>query len=177
MSSATATYHPRVKRLALLLIAGGILVVLGLWLGTPGGQETGGVTLGILPRLLGMALVLVGTVAVLTMIPPLLQGLLRRSATLELMDDGILLAVGLDQMRKVSWSDISSVKSVSLKSPFAMGWLNIVFVQPRQRLGRELSLPDLYLDQEVDAVAETMNERLERWRYPFSRPQGQEGSS
>ena len=133
--------------------------------------------LGRLVGILGVLLLVVAIPATLTLLPPLLQGLLRRSATLELVEDGVVLALGVvDKKRKVSWSDVSSVSCVRLKPPLALGWVTIVFTRPRQPLGRELSLPDLYLDRGVEEVAGVMQERLERWRHPFGRPTGPTGT-
>jgi len=164
-----AAYHPRVGRLALLNAAGMTLLMLGLGLGNLAMEQVSAPWV-FLARLLGILLLVVAIPAIMTLSPPLLQGLLRRSATLELVEDGVVLAPGFDRKRKVSWSDVSSVASVRLKPPLAVGWVTIVFTRPRQPLGRELSLPDLYLDRGVEEVAGVMQERLERWRYPFGRP-------
>lgn len=169
MVTPTVAYHPRVGRLALLNAVGLTLMMLGLALGHLGLEQLSGMWV-FLARLLGMLLLVVAIPATMTLVPPLLQGLLRRVATLELVEDGLVLALGFDRKRKVSWSDVSSVSSVRLKPPLALGWVTIVFTRHRQPLGRELSLPDLYLDRGVEDVAGVMQERLERWRYPFGRP-------
>lgn len=128
-----------------------------------------GTTVKVFLYIFSMALVLIGTVSMVTIIPPIIQVLLRGSATIELSKDGILLAIGLDSRRQISWREISSISSVQLNSPLSVGWINIVFTERRHHLGEELSIPDLYLDQDVMAVAKEMNDHLERWRYPFGK--------
>ena len=135
-------------------------------------EEVGpfGITVKVFLHIFSMALVLLGTVSIVTIIPPIIQVLLRGSATIELSKDGILLAIGLDRSHQISWREISSIRSVQLNSPVSVGWINIVFTERRHHLGEELSIPDLYLDQDVMTVARGMNDHLEHWRYPFGRP-------
>ena len=163
-------YRPKLKRLIWILIAAAGLVFFGIFLRTPEEVWLFGTTVKVFLHIFSMALVLIGTVSMVTIIPPIIQVLLRRSATIELSKDGILLAIGLDSRRHISWREISSISSVQLNSPMSVGWINIVFTERRHHLGEELSIPDLYLDQAVMAVATEMNDHLERWRYPFGRP-------
>ena len=165
-------YHPRVGRLAVLNAVGIALEVAGLWLANQGAASA------VAPlRPVGLVLLVVAIPMMLSLLPPLLQGVVRRTATLEVLEDGMVLALGFDRKRKVSWSEVTSVASVRLKRPLAVGWVTIGFIRPRQALGQEVSLPDLYLDRGVEEVAGAMQERLERWRYPFGRPQGSPGAS
>ncbi len=167
MASPPIAYHPRVGRLVVLNAVGIALEVAGLWL------TNQGATSPVAPlRPLGLVLLVVAIPMMLSLLPPLLQGVVRRSATVEVREDGMVLALGFDQKRKVSWSDVSSVACVRLKRPLAVGWVTIGFTRPRQAWGREVSLPDLYLDRGVEEVAGAMQERLERWRNPFGRPGG-----
>ena len=170
MYPTTATYQPRLKRLIWILVAGMILVFLVISLSTPEEVGSFGITVNGFFHIFSMALVLIGTVSIVTIIPPIIQVLLRGSATIELSNEGILLAIGLDRRHQISWREISSIRSVQLSSPVSVGWINIVFTEHRRHLGEELSIPDLYLDQDVMTVAKGMNDHLERWRYPFGRP-------
>ena len=174
-------FYPKLGRVVLLNAVAVVMVAVGLYLfhlDSPTAAALPGAGLAVVfLRLLGFITLMLATLAVLLVAPPFLQGVVRRSATLELLDDGFVLAVGLDQRRKVSWSDTSWVQSVRLKPPLQVGWVTIAFAQPRRGLGRELSVPDLYLDRRVEEVVEAMNSKLERWRHPWGSPEGQESSS
>ena len=123
----------------------------------------------MLLRFFGLVTLVVMTIAGLLVAPPLLQWILRRHPTIELLEDGFILSVGLDQRRRISWSDTSWIQSVRLRPPLQVGWVAIGFVKPQRGLGSELSVPDLYLDCRVEDVVEAMNTKLEQWRYPFGK--------
>ena len=170
MYPTTSTYQPKLKRLIWILIAATGLVCSGIFLSAPEEAGSFDIIVKVPLHVFSMALVLIGTVSIVTIIPPIVQVLLRGSATMEVSKDGILLAIGLDRRHEISWREISSIRSVQLKPPFSVGWINIVFTERRHHLGQELSIPDLYLDQDVTRIARGMNDHLDRWRYPFGRP-------
>lgn len=147
--------YPRLAR-PLTLLLGALAVMLATWWL---GRHAGGVAdaLGA-PGLAGLvkllALVALGLAALTAAIFsfPLLQRYLRRRPTLEVREEGLVVALGLGNPQGIAWESITGVRAHHMAGPLKLTWLIVAFQGPNRLGGRDVFIPRFFLDRGVEQV-------------------------
>lgn len=141
-----AKFYPRAL-LALGLLAGAWgFSGLAWWVGRQAGD------VGVV-RLVAVVLQGLGLVAGMIFVLPLLQRYLRRRPTLEVREEGLVVTLGVGGSQQLSWEAIEGVRAARLTGPLGLGSVRVLLRERHRSLGREVFVPQLFLDKGVDEVA------------------------
>ncbi len=141
-----AKFYPRTL-LALGLLAGAwSLWGLAWWVGRQAGDV----------RVVQLAAVLVQGLAIISAIIfvlPVLQRYLRRRPTLEVREEGLVVTLGVGNSHQIPWESIAEVRAAKLAGPLGFAWITVLLQERHRTLGRDVFVPQLFLDKGVDEVA------------------------
>lgn len=95
----------------------------------------------------------IGGISAIVFVMPLLHRYVRRRPTLELNDDGLIFVLGFGKAQHIAWDTVADVKAKRLNGPLGLGGV-VINLEPEHRsLGKELFIPHVFLDKDVDYVA------------------------
>jgi hypothetical protein len=106
----------------------------------------------------------IGGISAVVFVMPLLHRYLRRRPTLELNDDGLIFVLGLGKAQHIAWGTIAGVKAKKLNGPLGLGGVVINLEQEHRSFGKELFIPHLFLDKDVDYVASAIDAQVPKGR-------------
>jgi hypothetical protein len=165
-------FYPRVRPLMVLLAVSVGFAVGSFWLWQDAvaiGEILGAPSLGRVLGLVASVGLGVGGIGILLFGLPFLQRYLRRRPSLELREDRLVLTMGLGKVHEFPWEDIAEVRATRLAGRLGLGWVTVHLAAGQRSLGRDISVPHLFLDRDVEEVAEAMQ--------PFIAPSRRRGQA
>ena len=119
--------------------------------------------LPLLGRILGIgSSILLGLAVIALLVTglPLLQKYIRRKPSLHLDRDSLKLTLGLGKTHEFLWEEVVRAESHTLKGRLGLGWVTLQLRSSPRSIGRELSIPHIYLDTDTELVAQAIQSRL-----------------
>ena len=119
--------------------------------------------LPLLGRILGIGSSILLGIAVIALLVtglPLLQKYIRRKPSLHLDRDSLKLTLGLGKTHEFLWEEVVRAESHTLKGRLGLGWVTLQLRSSPRSIGRELSIPHIYLDTDTELVAHAIQSRL-----------------
>ena len=119
--------------------------------------------LPLLGRILGIgSSILLGLAVIALLVTglPLLQKYIRRKPSLHLDRDSLKLTLGLGKTHEFLWEEVVRADSHTLKGRLGLGWVTLQLRSSPRSIGRELSIPHIYLDTDTELVAQAIQSRL-----------------
>jgi len=119
----------------------------------------------VLGRIIGIcSSVLLGISVIILLITglPLLQKFIRRKASLDMDRNSLKLTLGLGKTHEFLWEEITGAVPKTLKGRLGLGWVTLQLRSSPRSIGRELSIPHIYLDADVDIVAHAIQSYLKQ---------------
>ena len=117
----------------------------------------------LMGRIIGLSssiLLGLSVIASLITVLPILQKFLRRKPSLQLDANALKLTLGLGRTHEFSWEEVARAEAHSLKGRMGLGWVTLHLRSSPRSIGRELSIPHIYLDADMEVVAEAIESRL-----------------
>ena len=156
-------FYPRSLILSNLLIGALILLWGGAWvlrnsatISENIGLPTFHWALALISGLLGG----IGGISAIVFVMPLLHRYLRRRPTLEINEEGLIFVLGFGKAQHIASGAIADVKAKRLNGPLGLGGVVIYLEREHRSLGKELFIPHLYLDKDVDYVASAIDAQV-----------------
>ena len=121
----------------------------------------------VLGRIIGLgSSILLGIIVIALLITglPLLQKFVRRKPSLHLDNNSLELTLGLGRTHEFLWEEIVRAESHTIKGRWGLGWVTLQLRSSPRSIGRELSIPHIYLDSDVEVVAQAIQSHLEQPR-------------
>ena len=156
-------FYPRIS-LLLSLSAIGLLLTIGLswtWQNSyPLLEQQGMPVIGRIIGLCSSLLLGLSVIASLITVLPILQKFVRRKPTLHLDTNTLKLTLGLGRTHEFVWEDVARAEAHSIKGRMGLGWVTLQLRSSPRSIGRELSIPHIYLDADIEVVAEAIEAHL-----------------
>ena len=156
-------FYPRIS-LLLSLSAICLLATAGLfWIwqnSYPLLEEQGMPLIGRIIGLSSSVLLGLSVIASLITVLPILQKFVRRKPSLHLDADALKLTLGLGRTHEFSWEDVARAEAHSIRGRMGLGWVTIQLRSSPRSIGRELSIPHIYLDADIEVVTKAIESRL-----------------
>lgn len=168
-------FYPRISLLVVLVAICLLITSVLFWTwqnAYPLLEQQGMPLVGRIIGLCSSVLLGIAVIALLITGLPLLQKFIRRKPSLDLGTDSLKLTLGLGRTHEFLWEEVARAESHTLKGRLGLGWVTLQLRSGPRSIGRELSIPHIYLDTEVEVVAKAIQSHLEQPRRRQTRNSG-----